>query len=338
MTANGPHLDDELSALLDGELDPAEVEAAQAHLRECAFCTSELAAIDRTRTMVRSLPMVDPPFALHPRREQRRRPVGALAAAAAAVFLLGLQTIPVEGSVVPALADFVDFHAASAAAVDSVPVGANVTLASKYTVVTAPGRPVVDRQTIAVEVLDKRSGKVMEKAEVDKERLTVLWREVYEEDGSVVPNEGFAPGSAPIPVNPRSVGRRVPMPERLDGEYERIGVYRHGGDVVHLLFSDGLHALSVFVEVGYLDDDHVPENFSNARQVRLGNQKAWHWDWPGGEGFVWDANGVVYTAVGDGHVDDVTAAAASMPEPPRPSTGERLKRGCRALADALAGP
>lgn len=360
----GPHLGDELSALLDGELAPDEAAAAQAHLRECAFCTSELAAFDRARSAVRSLPMVDPPGALRPRELERRRGSVWVAVGAAAAVLVALQVVPVDRSVSPAVASLVQAHAVRAvnadpvdvaarswvveahmavrrggerAEFDVVPVSSNVRLAGKYTVVTAPGRMVASRDTVEVEVVDKRTGRVVEKAALDRETGVVVWREVYDSAGRVVRTVEAqwlraSAGPAPTP-DVRSVGRLIPTPSKLDGDYQRVGVYKRG-EVVHQLFSDGLHALSVFAEAGSLDEGGLP---GNAASVHLGGHAAHHFDWPGGEVLVWESGGVVYTAVGDAPVDDVKAAAASMPAPRSLGVGERLKRGCRALADAVAG-
>ena len=106
----GPHLGDELSALLDGELSADEAAAVGAHLSECAFCTTELAAFQRTRALVRELPALDPP---HPRVAAQRRRAPALAAAAAAVALLLLHFTPVDHAVEPKVATLVEVHATS---------------------------------------------------------------------------------------------------------------------------------------------------------------------------------------------------------------------------------
>lgn len=354
---NGPHLDDELSALLDGELEGAEHDEAVAHLRECAFCTSELAAVERTRSLVRSLPMVDPPNALRPRQEQRAgRSTGLAAAAAAAVVFVVLQALPPDRSVSVAIGGLVEAHASRAvsdpplvetrlkvsnkseqAEFDVIPVAGRVPLSAKYTVVTAPGRVVAERDTIEFIVADKRTGQMVEKAVMDRETGMVVWRELYDDNGEVVRTvevEWLKEKGAPPPVAPqRSAGTLIATPERLDGDYQRVGVYRRG-DVVHQLFSDGLHTLSVFAEAGDLDAGALP---GNGRVVTLDDKKASHYDWPGGDVLVWESGGVVYTAVGDGSVEDVMAAAASMPDSGKLSVGERLRRGCRAMADALTG-
>jgi hypothetical protein len=58
----GTHVGDQLSALLDGELDPQQVAAVQAHLDGCERCRHELEATDAARAMLRGLPFVDPPL------------------------------------------------------------------------------------------------------------------------------------------------------------------------------------------------------------------------------------------------------------------------------------
>lgn len=84
---NEPHLGDELSALLDGELAPEEHEGVEAHLAGCEICRSELEATRAVRDRVRSAGPVDPPFGFYERLTSKRRrwPAAATAAAAIAV-------------------------------------------------------------------------------------------------------------------------------------------------------------------------------------------------------------------------------------------------------------
>jgi anti-sigma factor RsiW len=106
------HLGDELSGLLDGELSADEAAAAHAHLAGCALCTAELAAFDRTRSLVRALPSVDPPSGrvdLAPRRPW----IAAVAGVAAAIGVVLLQYVPAEHPVAPKVATLVEVHATS---------------------------------------------------------------------------------------------------------------------------------------------------------------------------------------------------------------------------------
>jgi anti-sigma factor RsiW len=118
MTTNA-HPNDLLSALVDGELTPAEEAGVRTHLETCAECRRELRLITEGRTLVRSLPPVDPPFGffermLRPRQRWARRGVAGLAAGAAASVAVLAFAAPREANVAPHVAQLVDAHTASA--------------------------------------------------------------------------------------------------------------------------------------------------------------------------------------------------------------------------------
>ena len=110
-----------LSALVDGELAPAEEAAARAHLATCAECRAELAALERMRSLVRSLPQLDLPAVVVERvawldRRGRRRPsrvaavaVCAVGAAASLLFVAATPTDPVT----PPVDHLLQVHATS---------------------------------------------------------------------------------------------------------------------------------------------------------------------------------------------------------------------------------
>jgi anti-sigma factor RsiW len=87
------HLEEELSAFLDGELGTVEMPVVTAHLESCGECRMLLADLDRSRIAVRALPGVEPPEFLSVHREakvasRRRTPaIVALATGVAAVVL-----------------------------------------------------------------------------------------------------------------------------------------------------------------------------------------------------------------------------------------------------------
>ncbi|HLT96585.1 MAG TPA: zf-HC2 domain-containing protein [Acidimicrobiia bacterium] len=87
------HLDEVLSAYLDGEATPDEVRRVDRHTSECLQCRRRLRAISDARAAVRSLPTLELPLGLVPVAEtapgKRRRVVWMGAAAAA---LAGLVT------------------------------------------------------------------------------------------------------------------------------------------------------------------------------------------------------------------------------------------------------
>ncbi|MGI9032262.1 MAG: anti-sigma factor family protein [Acidimicrobiales bacterium] len=122
------HLGDALSAMLDGELEPADEEAAGAHLALCPQCRAELASVAKARSWVRSLPPVEPPAAFYQRiprgapgiHHRRRAGVVALVGCtAAAALVLGVAS-PREPSTSPPVGRFVEAHATAVGGGDPV--------------------------------------------------------------------------------------------------------------------------------------------------------------------------------------------------------------------------
>ncbi len=104
------HLDDLLSAYLDGALSAAEAERAGAHLAECDLCRAELEDVREARQAVRALPMLEAPIPLL--AVARRRPwLKAAASVAAGLLVVGLAVAPGESSSVD-LDRLSDRHAA----------------------------------------------------------------------------------------------------------------------------------------------------------------------------------------------------------------------------------
>jgi len=97
------HLNELLSAYLDGELSAAEQSTVLGHLTDCGECRSELAEIDAARTAMRSLPVLETPAlaeepamaevrSIEPSRRNRGRTWWA-AAAAAVVIVVGVGVV-----------------------------------------------------------------------------------------------------------------------------------------------------------------------------------------------------------------------------------------------------
>jgi hypothetical protein len=91
-TGGGTHLDEELSAYLDGELDDAGYRHAYHHLSTCGECRAQLDALSSVRTTLRTAPPIEPPFGFIERVVSGRRrsvaPVVATVLGLAAVWLL----------------------------------------------------------------------------------------------------------------------------------------------------------------------------------------------------------------------------------------------------------
>jgi hypothetical protein len=108
------HLDEELSAYLDGELDEAGYQQAYHHLSVCAHCQVQLEEINRVRSIMRTAPPVDPPFGFVERlvRDQRRRrwvPAVAAVVGLAAAWVL---VVAIAGGSVGVESPFSDIAAA----------------------------------------------------------------------------------------------------------------------------------------------------------------------------------------------------------------------------------
>ena len=81
------HLDDLLSAWLDGELTAEERAASDRHLAVCELCRTELSVAEGARSAVRGLPQLAPPPAAVRALRRRRRPAAWAAAVAAALAI-----------------------------------------------------------------------------------------------------------------------------------------------------------------------------------------------------------------------------------------------------------
>ena len=132
------HLDDLLSALLDGELGPAQEAVVSAHLAGCPACTAELEATGMVRRAVQSLPPVEPPIGFYERMlrpaprdgsfgasrpwwHDRRKAVAAalVSSAAVSVGFLGVSS-PTPQPVSPSVASLIEAHATSASVTGDV--------------------------------------------------------------------------------------------------------------------------------------------------------------------------------------------------------------------------
>lgn len=219
----------------------------------------------------------------------------------------------------------------------------------KYDVVREPGPQIAGRATGLVTL---RSNEVVrERLAVDDDTGLVLRRELFGSDGRAVrvvtvtqldtspsPQAVGSGASRPAPdkatrLRPEALEAPYAAPATLAGGYERVAAFRRGR-VVHLLYSDGLHGLSVFMQPGRLDDDRLPEG---GRPVRVGGADARRFTWAGGEIVTWESGPVVRTVVGDAAPDEVMAAARSLPPAPGMSVLGRIRRASRHVAEVLSG-
>lgn len=221
-------------------------------------------------------------------------------------------------------------------------------IGEKYRLEESPGPVIGGRPTTTVTV---RQGEVLrERLHLDEQSGLLLGRVQFgpgAEPTRSVTFEVISVGASPPPptvpapgggrsaeaVGPDRLPARSTAPERLADGYRRLGIYRHAR-LLHVLYGDGLYDLSVFQQRGRLDRGSLP---GSGRPVDLGGVDGWHYEWAGGHVVVWEANRVVFSAVSDAPVDQILAAARSLPAADGGvSLIERLRRLCRALLRPLA--
>lgn len=116
MTGPGGHLGDVVSALVDGQLAPAEEAGARAHLAACPACAADVETTAVLRALVRGLGPVHPLrplLAVAPAPRLPTRAAGMVAAAAAAVALLVLSGVQPHEQGGPQVAQLVQVHSTS---------------------------------------------------------------------------------------------------------------------------------------------------------------------------------------------------------------------------------
>jgi hypothetical protein len=226
------------------------------------------------------------------------------------------------------------------------PTGAPVPdVEDKYQVRRQPGPVIGGRATELWELSVEET--VRERLAVDEATGLVLRREVFGLTGDLARevtvhrlDTGLAPGGGPSPDGkghpPRAVeASRLPTlyrgPEVLAGGYRRVGAYHEEGGV-QLLYSDGLHSMSLFVRPGSLS-----ELAEGGQPVRVGGASGLRYGWPGGEVVAWKAGSMVRLLVSDAPGDEVLAAARSVPEPDGLSWSAKVRRACRRVAEAVTG-
>jgi len=222
--------------------------------------------------------------------------------------------------------------------------------APKYrTSAPADGPVVAGRTTRIVEV--HRGGSLLERIYLDTQTNLLLERDQYDSGGGVVrrlafeslkidgstaaPIEPAAPAHhAPRAVAPERLGSSGEAPETLADGYERMGIYRNG-NVVQVMYSDGLYDLSLFQQQGRLRRSDLPPS---GERVKVRGANGWRFPWPGGQLLMWSAGGKVFTAVSDAPADQVLTAVQSLPATPNrelPLLG-KVKRACEALMQPLS--
>lgn len=220
-------------------------------------------------------------------------------------------------------------------------------LERKYDVERGDGPVVAGRPTELFVLRSK--GAVREKLAIDRASSLVLRREVFGAEGRPVRIVNVLQlDTAPVPeaadAGARASGGpemvrvgRLPAayrgPEALAGGFRRVGAYRHER-LVQVLYTDGLHGMSLFSQPGTLSGGTLPPG---GEAVRVGSTSGLRYTWSGGEVVTWQTGHLVHTLVGDATPGDLLAAARSLPRASRPSWVARLRGTSRLVAELVSG-
>ena len=227
-------------------------------------------------------------------------------------------------------------------------------LTAKYTVHEAPGPDIIGFQTTEVDLGDP--ARPDERLYLDRATNLLIREEEFDADGELVRAVGFvqltiSPGGASsnagtAPPKPAKavddIGRRIGAtslpapyldPAQLAQGYQRVGVLQaYNG--IQVVYSDGLHGLSVFEHLGSYDPSSLP---ATGEPVTVGRARAMRYVWAGGQLVIWRERGATYTGVGDAPAAEVLAALNELPAARGGSPWQRLRHACRRLVQAVSG-
>jgi hypothetical protein len=221
----------------------------------------------------------------------------------------------------------------------------DVPAAAKYRFVQRPGVRVADRPTDLVVLWS--NGRLAERFYQDAATGLVLRRDLFDAAGDIVRSVAFdtvdigggtlAPPTpaASVDMRPRPTKTaKAPYvaPPSLDGGYARVATLRQS-DALQVVYSDGVHGLSMFEQAGPLDRSSIP---AGGRLVPIGQSLGVTYAYAGGQVVVWQAGGSTFTVVGDGAPDDVVVAARSVPHTRSLSVLDRVRRACRDVLNVSA--
>ncbi|URN10090.1 hypothetical protein LUW74_46630 [Actinomadura madurae] len=239
-------------------------------------------------------------------------------------------------------------------------------LTHNYAVVRAADASICGRRARVVEAR-RADGSPAGRFWIDSETGLMLHRELIDATGRPVVMTGFTEISFSVPAEPVTHGGRRgglsrfpgsgagdavdaagaargwserldpavlrargwPVPDDLPGRLALYDARREsGGGAVHLSYSDGLAAVSVFVQRGTVDERGMAGWQRTVRRGRtvFRREALRRWAVTGGGGYV-------YTVVTDAPQSTATVVAAHMPRDPAPFW-TRLSRGARRLVSS----
>ena len=216
----------------------------------------------------------------------------------------------------------------------------------KYSQRMSVGPEMLGYETLVIDI--RHGERVRERLYVEHYSGLLLRREQFDDRGRIQRSVGFhelhvaadaEPLARPVSTAPQGL-ESIPAgklrgpysaPVALGDGYRRTGVFRQG-DVVQVVYSDGIYDLSVFEQRGRLGSKAAPPG---GRPVRVGGSRGWHYTWPGGQVILWQAGRTVYTVVADAPYDDVLRAIRNVKDSSGVSLVQRFRQACRSLVGGL---
>jgi hypothetical protein len=230
---------------------------------------------------------------------------------------------------------------------DPTSLGPIPPLTRKYHVAEGSGPVMFGRPTIEIALGDVQ--RPAARLYLDRATKLLLRREEFDSMGEPVRSLYFVslslgtPAAIPRPshtVDER--GRRIGAnslpapymdPARLAQGYQRVAVFETLGGI-QVVYSDGLHSLSVFERMGSMDTRSMA---AAGEPATVGPWSATRYVWAGGQVVVWRARGATFAVVADAPAGEVLAALNQMPATRGGSPWQRLRHACRRLDQAVSG-
>ncbi len=230
-------------------------------------------------------------------------------------------------------------------------------LLRKYSLRLGGERDLETGPATVVELTERSSGALRERLYIDEETALVVRRETFDPEGEPVRVMAFTR------IDPQESDAEMTRPDDDDFEVERRAltpadseVLREEGFIIldelpagfalveghevedaavptlHLVYSDGLYALSLYQQQGRLATSAVDG------AVRLTTDGGGHvWRWPGSEPrrVVWTGDRLTFTALTDAPTEELLTVASGLPTSSSGSILDRLSRGLSRVGEWL---
>lgn len=288
-----------LSALLDGELSSDEQAQVEAWLAADPSARAELDELASVRSLLRGLPPVEPPSGFYER---------LLADPSMLTASLDHPAGPASSKTDLAMAEPAPVVSLAAARHHrsrrrSVVLGAVVAVAAAVALVIGLA-PATEKLAPPVDTFLARHEKMAAMPAGESATLDA---------------DGFTP-MAPDQMD--SIPSEFVAPETM-GSYQRVSAYRHTSGAMHVMYSDGTHAVSIYEQPGHMDWSELPSGLGTTTSVD--GTPAWAMASGDESMMVVEKGPMVYTVVGTAPSGEMTQMVETLPPAPE-SFWQKLRR------------